>query len=55
MSVVRVSILRCKPEDFSGLRDMMMAALAPLEPGSSKMPGLVHFLVGTRRAPGECR
>jgi hypothetical protein len=50
MSVVRVSVLRCKPEDFAGLRDMMTAALAPLEPGIARMPGLVHFYAGADEA-----
>lgn len=44
--VVRVSIQRCKPEDFTRLCDMMMAALAQLEPGLSKLPGFVHFYAG---------
>ena len=48
--VVRVSILRCKPEDFAQLREMMMAALAPLEPGIGKMPGFVHFYAGADEA-----
>ena len=46
MPVVRVSILRCKPEAFTELRAMMTAALAPLEPGISKMHGLLHFYAG---------
>jgi hypothetical protein len=44
--VVRVSILRCKPESFAELRGMMMAALAPLERGIGAMHGLVHFYAG---------
>lgn len=44
--VVRVSIQRCKPEDFTTLRNMMMAALAQLEPGLSKLPGFMHFYAG---------
>ncbi|HLH90615.1 MAG TPA: hypothetical protein VKX28_19345 [Xanthobacteraceae bacterium] len=44
--VVRVSILRCKREDFATLRQMMMDSLAPLEPGISKMPGFIRFYAG---------
>lgn len=48
--VVRVSIMRCKPEAFAELRDLMMTALAPLEPGIGKMHGLMHFYAGADEA-----
>ncbi len=48
--VVRVSILRCKPESFAELRDMMVSAQASLAPGISKMAGLLHFYVGADEA-----
>jgi len=48
--VVRVSVIRCKPEAFAELRDMMMAALAPLGPGISKLHGLLHFYAGADEA-----
>ena len=48
--VVRVSIQRCKPENFTQLCDMMMAALARLEPGLGKLPGLIHFYAGADQA-----
>jgi hypothetical protein len=50
MSVVRVSILRCKAENFAELRRMMTSALAPLEPGISKMQGFLHFYAGADEA-----
>jgi len=48
--VVRVSIQRCKPENFTQLRGMMMAALAQLEPGLSRLPGFMHFYAGADEA-----
>lgn len=45
--VVRVSILRCPPEHFAELRQMMMEADAVLRPGIEAMPGLLAFYVGS--------
>lgn len=48
--VVRVSILRCPPERFAELRQMMMDADAVLRPGIEAMPGLLAFYVGADEA-----
>lgn len=48
--VVRVSILRCPPEHFAELREMMMEADAVLRPGIAAMPGLLAFYVGEDEA-----
>jgi hypothetical protein len=46
MSVVRVSILRCKPEQFDELRTMMDASQSVLAPGIKAMDGCLAFFVG---------
>lgn len=46
MSVIRVSILRCRPEQFAEFQVMMNEAFAVLEPGIRKMRGLMHFYAG---------
>jgi hypothetical protein len=48
--VVRVSIIRCKEENFAGLRDMIISTQTRLAPGIAKMPGLLHFYVGADEA-----
>jgi len=48
--VVRVSILRCPPERFAELRQMMMDADAVLRPGIEAMAGLLAFYVGADEA-----
>lgn len=48
--VVRVSILRCRPEQFSELKQMMAASKAVLEEGITKMRGLIHYYVGEDEA-----
>ncbi len=48
--VVRVSILRCPPERFAELRDMMADADRVLRPGIEAMPGLLAFYVGADEA-----
>jgi hypothetical protein len=48
--VVRVSILRCPPERFAELRQMMMDADAVLRPGIEAMAGLLAFYVGVDEA-----
>jgi hypothetical protein len=44
--VVRVSIIRCAPERFEELKQMMADAEATLAPGIRQLPGLVDFYVG---------
>lgn len=46
MPIVRVSILRCQPERFAELRQMMAESRAVLEDGIRKMHGLLHYYVG---------
>ncbi len=48
--VVRVSILRCAPERFAELRQMMIAADAVLRPGIEAMAGLVAYYAGADEA-----
>ena len=50
MPVVRVSILRCPPERFAELRQMMMDADPVLRPGIEAMAGLLAFYVGADEA-----
>ncbi|HUB15147.1 MAG TPA: hypothetical protein VMB34_24575 [Acetobacteraceae bacterium] len=49
-SVVRVSILRCPPERFAELRQMMAEADPVLRPGIEAMAGLLAFYVGADEA-----
>jgi hypothetical protein len=48
--VVRVSILRCAPEKFDELRQMMIEADPVLRPGIEAMPGLISFHAGADEA-----
>jgi hypothetical protein len=48
--VVRVSVLRCKPDEFAELRTMMSDAQEVLESGIRKMNGLIHFYAGADEA-----
>jgi hypothetical protein len=48
--VVRVSILRCPPNRFAELRQMMMAADPVLRPGIEAMRGLLAFYAGADEA-----
>ena len=48
--VVRVSILRCAPERFAELRQMMIEADATLRPGIEAMRGLLAFYAGADAA-----
>jgi hypothetical protein len=50
MAVVRVSIIRCTPQHFSRLRQMMADAGRVLEPGICRMNGLIHFYAGVDEA-----
>ena len=44
--IIRVSILRCKPEQFARLSAMMEEAEAVLRPGIEAMPGLLAYYAG---------
>jgi hypothetical protein len=44
--VVRVSILRCRPERFAELRQMALDADRVLRPGIEAMEGLLSFYFG---------
>ena len=48
--VVRVSILRCKPEDFARLNTMMVEAEPVLRPGIEAMDGFLAFFAGADEA-----
>ena len=48
--VVRVSILRCAPEKFAELQQMMRDADSVLRPGIEAMPGLIDFYAGADEA-----
>jgi hypothetical protein len=48
--VVRVSVLRCKPEDYARLRVMMVEAEAVLRPGIEAMEGFLAFYAGADEA-----
>jgi hypothetical protein len=44
--VVRVSIIRCAPEKFTEIRQMMIEADSVLRAGIEAMPGLINFYAG---------
>ena len=46
MPIIRVSVLRCQPEHFAGLKKLMAESMAVLEPGIRPMRGLIHFYAG---------
>src|ERR1700742_875427 len=48
--IVRVSILRCPPDKFAELRQMMIDAERVLRPGIEAMRGLIAFYVGDDEA-----
>jgi hypothetical protein len=50
MPVVRISILRCEPEQFAELRRMTVASQSVLAPGIEKMKGCLGFFVGADEA-----
>jgi hypothetical protein len=50
MPTVRVSVLRCHPQQFAELKQMMAESIAVLEPGIRQMRGLVHFYAGADEA-----
>ncbi len=48
--VVRVSIIRCAPEKFAELRQMMVDADSVLRAGIEAMPGIINFYAGADEA-----
>ena len=48
--VVRVSIIRCAPDKFAGLRQMMIEAETALGPGIAAMGGFLAFYTGADEA-----
>src|SRR2546421_6097926 len=50
MPTVRVSALRCHPQQFADLKKMMAESIAVLEPGIRQMRGLIHFYAGEDEA-----
>jgi hypothetical protein len=50
MPIVRVSVIRCDPQQFAELKKMMAEAIAVLEPGIRRMRGLIHFYAGEDEA-----
>ncbi|WP_297514145.1 hypothetical protein [uncultured Caulobacter sp.] len=48
--VVRLSILRTDPDQFSRVREAMEAALDALEPGIRALDGLIDFFAGADEA-----
>lgn len=50
MVVVRVSVLRCSPQQFPEMRQMMLESNRVLEPGIRRMTGLIHYYAGADEA-----
>jgi hypothetical protein len=50
MPTVRVSVIRCHPQQFAELKKMMADSIAVLEPGIRRMRGLIHFYAGEDEA-----
>lgn len=48
--VVRVSIIRCAPDRFADLRQMMVEADRQLRPGIEAMRGLLDYVAGADEA-----
>ena len=48
--VIRVSLLRCRPEQFAEIRQMMIDSAQILGPGIRAMQGLVHYYAGADEA-----
>jgi phage-related protein len=48
--VVRVSIIRCAPENFIEIQQMMIEADSILRPGIEAMRGLINFYAGADEA-----
>lgn len=50
LPVVRVSILRCEPEQFETLKEKMVEAESVLAPGIRRMKGLIAYFAGADEA-----
>lgn len=50
MPTIRVSVIRCHPQQFAELKKMMAEAVTVLEPGIRRMRGLIHFYAGEDEA-----
>ena len=50
MPTVRVSSMRCHPNQFAEFKKMMAESIAVLEPGIRQMRGLIHFYTGEDEA-----
>jgi len=50
MPTIRVSVIRCHPQQFAELKQMMADSIAVLEPGIRQMRGLIHFYAGEDEA-----
>ena len=50
LPVVRVSIIRCAPDRFADIRQMMIEADKVLRPGIESMRGLLAFYAGADEA-----
>jgi hypothetical protein len=50
MPTVRVSVLRCDPQQFAELKKMMAESITVLEPGIRQMRGLIQFYAGEDEA-----
>jgi hypothetical protein len=50
MPILRVSVLRCQPQQFAELKKTMAESIAVLEPGIRQMRGLIHFYAGEDEA-----
>lgn len=50
MTIIRVSILRCQPDQFVEFRRMMDESNAVLEAGIRQMRGLLHYYAGADEA-----
>jgi hypothetical protein len=50
MPIVRVSVIRCQPQQFAELKKMLADSIAVLEPGIRRMRGLIHFYAGEDEA-----
>ena len=50
MPIIRVSVIRCQPQQFAELKKMMAEAITALEPGIRRMRGLIHYYAGEDEA-----
>ena len=50
MPTVRVSVMRCHPNQFAEFRKMTAESMTVLEPGIRPMRGLIHFYTGEDEA-----